>query len=61
MNEEAEADHRQNDKAKRHLQNDALVAEQTFLGDAPAIEEQQRRQKQKKEDIRIQLHPNGGH
>jgi hypothetical protein len=58
MDQEAYADNRKNNEPKRHFENDALVAEETFLGNAPAIKEQQGRQEQQEEDVRIKLDPN---
>ena len=49
MNQEAGAHHRKHDQSKRQLQNDALVAEQAVLGNAPAVQEQQGGQEKQEE------------
>ena len=43
----------EDDEAKRQFQDRPLVAKQPFLWNAPAIQKQQRRQKQQKENIRF--------
>jgi hypothetical protein len=55
VEQEADAQHGEDDEAQGELQDRALVPEQAFLGDAPAIEEEQRRQEQQEEDVGLQL------
>lgn len=57
MNEEAGANHGEDDQPQRQFQNGRLVAEQALLGNAPAIQEQQWRQEQQEEQLRFQLVP----
>jgi hypothetical protein len=54
VDQQADAEHGEDDEAERQLEDDALVAQQAFLGDAPAIEKQQRRQEQQEEQVRIE-------
>jgi len=46
--------HGEHHQAECQLQNGALVAEQTLLGNAPSVQEQQRRQEQQEEHVRVQ-------
>ncbi|MNE34149.1 hypothetical protein D3C80_1278590 [compost metagenome] len=56
MDQEAETHHGEDHQTQGQLQNDHPVAEQRLLRDAPAIDEQQRRQEQQEEDVRPQVH-----
>src|SRR5882757_6766236 len=49
------------DEAERELQDCSLIAEQTLLGNAPAVQKEKRRQKQQEEDIRLQCNAEIGH
>ena len=49
------ADNGEDDQAERELKDGALVAEQPVLGNAPAVEKQQRRQEQEEKDLRVEL------
>jgi len=46
---------REHDEPERQLQDCRFVAEQPLLRNAPAIQEEQRRQEQKEESIRLQF------
>ena len=61
VDQKADQDHREHDKPKRQFQDHRLVAKQPFFGNAPAVKKQQRRQKQQKEEMRIELHRRSGH
>ena len=45
MDEQAHAEHREEHEPERERENHAAIAQQPFFGDAPAVQEQQRRQK----------------
>src|SRR6266849_760336 len=49
------------DEAECEFQDCSLVAEQTLLGNAPAVQKEKRRQKQQEEDIRLQCNAEIGH
>ena len=54
VDQQAGTDDGEHHQAERQFEDRALVAEQTLLGDAPAIKEQQRRQEQQEEHFRLQ-------
>ena len=60
MDEEADPQHREHDKPERQLQNGIAIPQEAFLWNAPAIEEQKRRQEQKKENLRLQFDMGAG-
>lgn len=55
MHEEADADHRQDDQTKRQFQDRRSVLQQLLIWDAPTVEEQQGRDEEKEENLRIEL------
>jgi hypothetical protein len=55
VDQEAQAQDREDDEAERQIQDREPVAQQAFLGNPPAVEEQQRRQEQQEEDVRLQF------
>lgn len=57
MDQQARADHGEYHQAQRQFQDGRLVAEQALFGNAPAIQEQQRRQEQQEEQLRFQFMP----
>ena len=61
IDEVSDANDREDDEAEREFKDRRLVAKQTFLRNAPAIEKQQRRQEQQEEDVGFQFDAEIGH
>ncbi|KIU01692.1 hypothetical protein QU38_00320, partial [Staphylococcus aureus] len=55
MDEQPHADHGQQHQPERQLDDGGEVLEQLVLGDTPAVEEQERRQKQEHEQLGVEL------
>jgi len=60
VDQKTRADDGEDHQAQGELQDQVAIAEQAFLGNVPAVEEQQRRQEQQKEHFRIELHAAAG-
>src|SRR5690348_6513133 len=60
MEEVPHSDYREKHESQGKLQDRHLVPQQILLRDAPAVEEEQRRQEKQKEDVRLQTYGTAG-
>ena len=60
VDEKADADDGEDDEPEGEVHDGAKVAEEPVLGDAPAVDEEQRRQEEQEEDVGVEAEPEVG-